>query len=137
MPFGYSDKIFKYPAVQYIPLDKYNTLSKNNNPNINSNPHMKLYTDNENNNLNKKLSYLGITQDYNIKKNQLGLLIHNAEVDIIQYRGHEVIMVGKKKDNSFEVFTITKKYFYKDSLGFILYDGTNSKKMDYIFVNKI
>jgi len=135
MPFGYSRDIFKYPAVQYIPLDRYNEIIKNTDRNRGT-TRAYVYNYMENNDLKKKLSYLQYNDNYNIQKGELAVLILNGKVNLVQYRGYEVIMVGKKLPGTHQLFTVTTKYFYKDKVIFILYDGETSERIDIAHVNE-
>lgn len=129
MPFGYSREIFKYPAVQYIPLDRYNEKVRDTNSDL-GNTRAYVYNYMENDELNKKLNYLRFNEDYNINKGELAVIIMNGKVNLVQYRGYEVIMVGKKVPGTYHLFTVTTEYFYKDKVIFVLYDGETSERID-------
>ena len=55
MPFGYSRKIFKYPAVQYIPLDRYDEVIAHSNR-ISGMTQVYVYSYLENDELKRRLS---------------------------------------------------------------------------------
>jgi hypothetical protein len=129
MPFGYSRKIFKYPAVQYIPLERYDEVSGNYTKSSDL-ARINIYTYQEQEELERRLGYLGYNDNYNIKQGQLGILIRNARVNLIQYRGFEVIMVGNPAPGTYQVFKINTAYFYKDKLIFTLYDGETGTRLD-------
>ncbi len=125
----YNDEIFKYPAVQYIPLSKYNEKSGTISGLFNK-TQFTIYDYNEENELNNKITRLGLTKNYNMKNNQLAVLVLNGEVDIIRYRGYEVTMVGYKRPGHFQLFKVTTEYFYKDWLSFIFYNNENAQRLD-------
>ncbi len=129
MPFGYSREIFKYPAVQYIPLNRNNEkISSTNRTTGKTRAYVYNYMENED--LKKKLRYLQFEGDYNINKGELAVLILNGRVNLVQYRGYEVIMVGKEIPGTYHLFTVTTEYFYKDKVIFILYNGETSERID-------
>lgn len=131
MPFGYSKEIFKYPPVQYIPLDIYNERIGNYSIHKNR-PRIYVYNYLENNELANKLMTLGIHENYQIIKGQLAILVSNSKVLLNQYRGYEIIMVGNQTPGKYQLYTITDKYFYKDRLAFIFYDGSTNEKLDLV-----
>lgn len=135
MPFGYSRKIFKYPAVQYIPLDRYNEKVRNTDRTFGT-TRAYVYNYKENDDLKKRLNYLQLDENYNIKKGELAVLILNGKVNLVQYRGYEVIMVGKEAPGTYHLFTVTTKYFYKDKVIFILYNGDTSERIDIVKVDE-
>ncbi len=133
MPFGYSREIFKYPAVQYIPLDRYNEKVRNTDR-ITGNTRAYVYNYMENEDLNKRLRFLQFDSSYNINQGELAVLILNGKVNLVQYRGYEVIMVEKKIPGTYHLFTVTTSYFYKDKVIFILYNGETSERVDLVRV---
>ncbi len=129
MPFGYSDKIFPYPAVQYIPLSQYSNQSFPVNFNT-KNITIDLYHANQTEKLNEKIArYTGRNINFKINDDQLALLIYQAKVHMVMYRGHEVVMVAKKNPDHLQIFKIKKEYFYKEKLYFNLYDGQTSERL--------
>ena len=129
MATDFPEKIFKYPLVQYIPLDLYESR-KGNYPYARFKPDINLYTPQESEVLHKKIKQLNINNEYSITENQLAFLIINGYIDFIKYRGYEVFMVGQKKEGKFHLFKITDKYFYKDMLVFSFYDGNTGERID-------
>lgn len=136
MPFGYSKDIFKYPPVQYIPLDPFNEI-RGKYPGQLENTRIFVFDHLEKESLHSKLRALQININYNIIEGELVLLVLNGKVNLIQYRGYEVIMVGKRKPGFYQIFKITDQYFYKDRLIFILYNGEDSQKLDWIRYDKL
>ncbi|NLM97776.1 MAG: hypothetical protein GX175_09255 [Halanaerobiaceae bacterium] len=135
MPFGYSRKIFKFPAVQYIPLDRYN--EKIGQTDIrNGAARVYVYTYKENNDLNRRISFLNQAENYSIPRGQLAVFIKNARVNLVQYRGYEVTMVGREIPGTYQLFTVTTQYFYKDRIIFILYNGETSERLDIAHVQE-
>lgn len=136
MPFGYSKKIFKYPPVQYIPLDQYYKITGET---LNPYSRTKLHVFNqfENKDLERKLAYLRLEKNYTVKKGQLAVLIINGKADLLQYRGHEISIVGQPATGHYQLFKITTQYFYKDRLIFIFYDGEDSEKIDWFNYNRL
>lgn len=135
MPFGYSRKIFKYPAVQYIPLNRYNEIIKNTDR-ARGKPRIYVYNYKESASLNDKLVFLEYQNNYSIDQGELAILIVNAKVNILQYRGYEVITIGKKSSGTYQLFTTTTEYFYKDKVIFILYNGKTSERLDIAHVDE-
>ncbi|MDI3548684.1 MAG: hypothetical protein PWR10_2336 [Halanaerobiales bacterium] len=136
MPFGYSKDIFKYPPVQYIPLDPFNDI-RGKYPGQLENTRIFVFDHLEEESLHSKLRALQININYNIMEGELVLLVLNGKVNLIQYRGYEVIMVGKRKPGFYQIFKITDQYFYKDRLIFILYNGEDSQKLDWVRYDKL
>ncbi len=121
------DKIFKYPAVQYIPLRLYKSRKGNNSFNL-STPRIEI-KDDYTNHKTYNLFFLRLS----FKNNREGFLkirIYNGEIDFIKYRGHEVFMVGKPATGKYHFFQVTKKYFYKRRLIFTFYNKDTGEKLD-------
>lgn len=131
MPFGYSREIFKYPTVQYIPLDPYNERFGSSNK-LSNKINIFLFSPSEEAKLREKLKQPGIEENYSIDNGEVGVLVLNGKVNLIQYRGYEVIMVGSLKPHYFHLFTIADKYFYKDGLIFTFYNGATSERLDLV-----
>ena len=129
MPFGYSRKIFKHPAVQYIPLERYDEIFGNLDRSSDL-ARIYIYNYQEEEELRRRLSNLGYNENYTINRGQLVVLVRDARVNLVQYRGFEVIMVGEQRPGTYQVFKITTAYFYKDKVIFSLYDGESSRRLD-------
>ncbi|ACL70887.1 hypothetical protein [Halothermothrix orenii] len=129
MPFGYPKEIFKYPPIQYIPLN-LNRLEQGNSPFNSESINFELYTYREKQQLLNKLRLLNIDKDYDFNQEEIAILVFNTRVDLIKYRGYEVIMVGEIIKNYFQLFTITTRYFYKDRILFNLYNGDTAEVLD-------
>ncbi|MGM0409695.1 MAG: hypothetical protein ACQEQF_02940 [Bacillota bacterium] len=135
MNIKYNRDIFKYPAVQYIPLQIIDLTEGKSSPDLST--RFYIFKKEENSKLNFRLKNLSIKKEYVIKNNELAILIINARVYYIKYRGYEVIMVGERKKARSIVFKITKKYFYKDRLFFSLYDYQDAEKIDGKYLKNI
>lgn len=133
----YSDKIFKYPAVQYIPL-KLKDIVKGNYDYFNK-ISFKLYTTSQRTLLNNRLKNNQKEINYKINENQLAIFVINGIIDIIMYRSQEVFIICNIKNDSFFLCKITTDYFYKKNLLFTLYNGEDGQKLDrenYIYLKK-
>ena len=134
MVFGYPD-IFKYPSVQYIPLKMYG-VKTGSSPFSYSKARFNIYRPEDQNQLNDRLKILKPEIiPYNIRTSNFALLLFNAKVDIIKYRAHEVILVGDLKEKYFTLFQITTKYFYKNRLIFIFYEGKSGERISWRRLN--
>ncbi len=131
MPFGYSRKIFKYPSVQYIPLDPYDERNGNY-ERLSNKVKIYLFSLSGENKLRKKLNQLGIEENYSVENGEIGVLLINGKVNLIQYRAYEVIMVGTTQSHYYHLFKVTTKYFYKDNLVFTFYNGATSERLDLV-----
>jgi len=135
MPFGYSRKIFKFPAVQYIPLDRYN--EKIGQTDIRPGAaRVYVFSYKEKNELNKRINFLNPAENYSIEQGQLAVFIKNAKVNLVQYRGYEVTMVGREIQGTYQLFTVSTQYFYKDRIIFILYNGETIERLDIAHVQE-
>jgi hypothetical protein len=135
LPFGYSKKIFKYPAVQYIPLEMQSSMNKQFSPQ--GKLDLKIYNSSNENLLNNKIKRINFKTKYKISQNQLAILIINGYVDIVKYRGYEVYIVGYVKPGTVNLFKVTTEYFYKDRILFAFYDGTDEERIEQIFIENI
>ncbi len=125
LTLGYSNEILPYPAIEYIPLD-INT--KNLELSWSNRYSTKLYILDNMQDTSSTLSFFNIPIPTNINfKNNLLLLLLNAEVKDIYYRGYKVQMIGQLINNGYHLFAITKRYFYKDKLLFNFYLPTAEK----------
>ncbi|SRR6056297_3547409 len=123
MHSGNYDKIFKYPAVHYIPLRIYDeNIIKN--IYTKKNLHLYIYTSSMIKDLRKQINF-----PYIILDNELGILIINAKINFIKYRGYEIFLVGFKTPGYSQLFKITQKYFYKDHLIFSFYEESTGQRL--------
>ncbi|MBM7623905.1 hypothetical protein [Sporohalobacter salinus] len=122
MSFGYPDEIFPYPAVEYIPINLYDTKLIQNQqiPNKNSTVKIHIFSS------LKEAKKISATYQFpiltdNLTENELLVIILGGKVDEIKYRNYKVIMIGSKNNNLNHIFKIKTDYFYKEKLFFILY----------------
>lgn len=127
MAFGYPDEIFRYPTVQYIPLKMYKVHQfkhKSNSKNINFRVYPPARKDELNRNISRQYK-----NKYPIDEDRLAILVKNNEIDIVKYRGHEVILVGFNTPGFYHLFQIKSEYFYKKKLTFALYNGDTADRI--------
>ncbi len=119
------DKIFKHPAVQYIPLQMYK--SKKGDNFFNSTRAKVELNDSHSKSLYNILFY----NFSDIKEGFMEIKIFNGEVKFIKYRSYEVFLVGEPLPGKYHKFQITKEYFYKDKLVFTFYNKYTGEKLAY------
>ncbi|WP_027339778.1 hypothetical protein [Halonatronum saccharophilum] len=135
LTLGYPNEILPYPAIEYIPLTINNIMDAENWANEHS---VKLYIIDSNREQDRVFRMYNISKtepiDFN---NNLLILVTNFKVDDIFYRAHRVQTIGNRRENSYHLFTITKRYFYKNRLIFNLYipDGKKITKRTYQLIN--
>lgn len=119
MPFGYSNKVFPRPAVEYIPLlpTALHEVSQNSPVTesqfliIPSNEHLDKYP------------FLSQIPEFRLDSEQeLGLILINASFQTIKYRGNHVTILIQPTDQNHQVIKILTRYFYKTNLVFQLVD---------------
>ncbi|KXS44502.1 MAG: hypothetical protein AWU54_731 [Candidatus Frackibacter sp. T328-2] len=124
MPFGYSDKIFPYPAVQYIPINLYEEriIDDWSYP---FNEEIKLYISSNPAVITKLLDkyHFHSQKINNLASNELLIILLNGSINEIKYRGHKVTMVGTYNKNLAHIFKIKNGYFYKQKLNFVIYNA--------------
>lgn len=121
MPFGYSNKIFSHPAVEYIPIIPLRHLDFDNQINTQiktMKPELTLFLDS-----NKLQNFLNNSEFIINPKEELGLYLENAHLDIIRYRGLYVSILIKFVPNKVQIAKILTRYFYKPKLLFQLIDS--------------
>lgn len=134
MTFGYNDEIFKYPAVQYIPLQIINLKQGNCSQKLST--RFYIYLANDNIELNDRIKRFGIESPYIIEEGKLAVFVINGVVELVKYRGYEVIMVGRKEKMICSLFKLSTEYFYKNRIFFSFYDGITAEKIDREFINE-
>ena len=123
MPFGSSNKLFPYPAVEYIPLNFTTLYSTVNNLPLHWNKEVRLTVVDKLSRANELLSNYQLPP---LKLNKLAptkllIILLNSNLKLIKYRGYQATMVGKQEKNLAQVLQITTEYFYKDEIYFKLY----------------
>ncbi len=122
MTFGFPDNIFRYPAVQYIPL-RMKHAKVFDHSYVNRQTRLYVFKPEKQTSLYRILKQYNITNpDYRIMENQLAVLIINGNIKTIKYRKFEVILVGSMTTGRLHLFQITEKYFYENILIFNFYD---------------
>ncbi|MCK4257330.1 MAG: hypothetical protein KAX49_00035 [Halanaerobiales bacterium] len=119
MPFGYSEKIFSRPAVEYIPLLPLESHSIEKDLFFKK-PKLILIQNNESNGsvlLKELLPEFSI-----ITEEELGLAVINASFETIKYRGNYISVVIKNSPGYHQTIKIATRYFYKSHLIFVLID---------------
>ncbi|MGI6129667.1 MAG: hypothetical protein ACOYEO_06210 [bacterium] len=124
MPFD--RRIFKYPAVEYIPLYPL-TLALE--PNWQSpSDRVLLYVFTDNNALELELARLGIVLPTSVDFSQkLVLLALGHQVKSAYYRAYTTILQGEELPGGYQIVAIPRGYFYKNRVHFALYDKDASK----------
>lgn len=123
------DNIFKYPPVQYIPLNLKNEIQENQ-----SHPgtrgRFSIFESQEQELLNRRLNKLINNQDnYVISPDELAIIVHNGIIEYIKYRAHEIFMVGRIESSNLQLFKITTEYFYKNDLLFSFYEESSGDRI--------
>lgn len=127
MSFG-NAAIFPYPAVQYIPLEvtvihqgDLDTLRTLTLP-------TQLIIGND---LLKWKEHLAeeyrITLPEEFAKASLPFLALNLKIGTVKYRGYFITMTGQKIPGYYQLFTLPRRYFYKNNLYFEVFDELTSK----------
>jgi hypothetical protein len=128
--FG-NEAIFPFPAVQYIPLAIATLEQGDINPSkANLQSSQKLIIGND------ILVWRNHTrQEYQIElpeqfsDESLAVLVFGAVVDAVKYRSYFVTMTGREKPGYYQLFTLPRRYFYKNNLCFELFDATTGKRL--------
>ena len=118
----YPDNIFRYPLVQYIPLRQQKDHIFDHNFTTDK-IHLFIYQDQTQ--LEQRLNSFNKNLKFEIDSNEMAVLTINKIVEMVKYRGYEVLLVGKNKHGKIHLFKITKDYFYKNRLIFNLYNREN------------
>lgn len=119
MPFGYSNKVFPRPAVEYIPLlpTALHELSENLSC---TEPQFLIISSNEQ---LDQYPFLNHFPKFKlIPKQELGLILINASFETIKYRGNHITILVQPNKQNHQVIKILTRYFYKSDLVFQLVD---------------
>ncbi|NLG85970.1 MAG: hypothetical protein GX489_01920, partial [Firmicutes bacterium] len=119
--------IFKYPAVEYIPLYPLTlALEPNWKP---SDGRVNLYVFTNKDDLEQELIRLGIVLTTSVDfSHKLVLLTIGYQVTSAYYRGYTTILQGEELPGGYHVAAIPRGYFYKNRIHFALYDK-NARKL--------
>ncbi len=134
MTLDYNKEIFKYPSVQYIPLQIKELKEGKASKKLSTRFYIYLAEDNEI--LNNRLKKFEIDTPYKINEGEVAILLINGRVNLVKYRGYEVLMVGERKNTLTSIFKLTTKYFYKNKIIFSLYDYVTAEKLDREFIKQ-
>lgn len=119
--------VFKYPAVEYIPLYPYTLALQREWPG-GSPEQVSLYVFRDQESLQSELSSLGITFAGEVNfGNYLVILTLGYPITHAYYRGHTVILLGNPLPGGYHIARIPRRYFYKDRIHFALYGGKAEK----------
>ena len=119
---SFNEKIFKYPPVQYIPLE-INTLEQGfeSTPGAGKHTQVRVWQDEE-----RMEDDLG-QQPFPLPaapvnfQEQLVVLVAGGHIDEVKYRAHTVYMVGEQVPGSYHLFSLSKHRFYKQRLHFAFF----------------
>ncbi|MDD2630512.1 MAG: hypothetical protein PHV61_10200 [Limnochordia bacterium] len=112
-------KVLKHPAVEYIPLYPY-PIAKGR---LQEHQDMVRLTV-----LTNPREYEQLQNELQLKKHfvdfgeSLVIAVKNAEVLEIKYRGFIVWTFARLEPASYHIFSVTRRYFYKNQLHWQLYD---------------
>lgn len=128
MSFGHQ-KLYPFPAVQYIPLTltaiTRGIIEKDKNPDLQTPRLVPGFDPNHSwdaiqPSLSADLASLNDPDSY-------PLLALHLEIDDIKYRGFYLTMTGRATPGYYQFYTIPKHYFYKKHLFFKLYDAVTTE----------
>ena len=123
MPFGYSNKVFSHPAIEYIPLMLLDSkrifypLKQVTNP---------LFIC-QNTEALKTLPSSTLPGEFSIYPEQeLGIAVMNSEIETIKYRGNYVTIIVHPTPDTHHLCKVLTRYFYKKDLIFQVVDGNGN-----------
>jgi len=127
--FG-NETIFPFPAVQYIPLT-IDTLEQGDiNPSKVNPQFSQLIIGNDIlgwRNLSRQKFQIELPERF--PDESIAVLVFGATVDAVKYRGYFVTMTGREKPGYYQLFTMPRRYFYKNNLCFELFDAATGKRL--------
>lgn len=106
-------KIFTHPMVEYIPLP-FKIIKEGRRE---QGRQSRIYVVKD----LKELVPLAGEIEVSYKKRVLFLLLLNAEIHLLKYRGYNVTMIGERREGYYQVSMLSCEYFYKDRLHFLLF----------------
>ncbi|MGI6604790.1 MAG: hypothetical protein ACOX2S_07130 [bacterium] len=120
-------EIFKYPAVEYIPLYPY-TLGLEPNWASGRPDQVTLYVLQDQAAFAEELARLGITYSEPVDFSRyLVLITLGYEITGAWYRGYLTILLGNPLPGGYHIARIPRWYFYKDRIHFALYSDEGKK----------
>lgn len=124
MPFD--RRIFRYPAVEYIPLYPL-TLALEPTWRLPSD-RVLLYAFLDDESLQEELDRLGMVLTTPVDfRQKLVLLTLGYQVTSAYYRGYSTILQGEPLPGGYHIAAIPRGYFYKNRVHFALYDKDANK----------
>ena len=115
-------EIYEYPLVQYIPIP-VETMFRGPRTLSGDWPYLKV--------IGALQEYLHWQKTFNLIspasrppsfEECVVVLAANVQVDDCTYRAEKAILIGSVRPGWIQVFRLTRKYFYRDSLDLVLYD---------------
>ena len=110
-------KVLKHPTVEYIPLYPH-PIAKGNQ----KEGRLRLTVIKDPTEYAKLQETLGLKNHWIDLTNSLVVAVMGAEVLEIKYRGFTVVMFARLDPTRYHIFSVTRRYFYKDQLHWQLYD---------------
>ncbi len=119
--------IFKYPAVEYIPL-YLTTIRKRYDWRYPIEEEMIIVYEQQEYFIKKLASYnIKLPTNKLTEDDILFVGTLNFNVNEIAYRGNKITLLGETTKNMYHLFTLPKKYFYKTLLHFEAYNQQGEK----------
>ncbi len=111
-------KVYPHPLVEYIPLNLYPLMEGKEKLPFKG---TRIVVTEEWKKVKPMLpGQIDELKDTNQKRERLYLLLFNASLIEIKYRGFIVYLLGTKREKNWQLGMVTKKYFYKSKLSFLL-----------------
>jgi hypothetical protein len=127
---SFDPRIFRYPAVEYIPLYILTLVLEPSGKPADSRVSLTVALTNAD--MQKKLRPLNIKLPSQVDFRQKMLLLAlGYEIKSAYYRAHHTILQGKPLPGGYHIAVIPSGYFYKDRIHFALYDQ-NAEKLDWV-----
>jgi hypothetical protein len=122
-------KFLSYPILQYIPITVRTLGSSESwgNPYTLENRQFFLFQDPQA--LQSALSRYSIQAQVPVSNDELYILALNFQAEIVLFRYLTCKIIGQSTPGSYHVFAITKKYFPRRMLHFVLYENNGVRLM--------
>lgn len=119
---SFNEKIFKYPPVQYIPL-QINTLQKGfeSTPGDGRYSQVRVWQDKKGMVADLAQQPFPLPTDPVDFTKELVVLVAGGHIADVKYRAHTVYMVGEQRANYYHIFSLRKHRFYKQNLHFAFF----------------
>lgn len=116
--------ILEHPLVQYIPLNKDPLASSSeSSPALGTKLNIRVFNRPED--LRPTLNKFGLNPEILRLINwdrELPILATNMVIKELLYRTNKVVGIAEERKNYLELFTVNRRYFYRESVFFIVYD---------------